>query len=51
MASQRARPEVAGPMTGSREAIQGGVKKTLDCFVANAPRNDDESVLRYEANP
>jgi hypothetical protein len=40
IASQRVRPEVAGPMTSSAKAIQCG-GKDLDCFVAIAPRNDE----------
>jgi hypothetical protein len=39
IASPRARPEVAGPMTGSAKQSRCGVG--LDCFVATAPHNDD----------
>jgi hypothetical protein len=39
IASQRVRPEVAGPMTSSAKQSRIGAKE-LDCFVAIAPRND-----------
>ncbi len=31
------------------EAIQGRLRKNLDCFVANAPRNDEAFILSREA--
>src|SRR6516225_11012230 len=40
IASQRVRPEVAGPMTSSVKRSSPVVRK-LDCFVANAPRYDE----------
>ena len=44
IASQRARPEVAGPMTGSAKQSRKRTPqlRLLDCFVAlRAPRNDE----------
>ena len=32
-----------------REAIQGRLRKNLDCFVADAPRNDEAFILSREA--
>jgi hypothetical protein len=40
IASQRVRPQVAGPMTGSAKQSRV-LREGLDCFVASAPCNDE----------
>ena len=45
IASQRVRPEVAGPMTSSAKQSSAQCKRPLDCFVASAPRNDARGLV------
>ena len=45
IASQRVRPEVAGPMTSSAKQSSAQCKRPLDCFVASAPRNDARALV------
>ena len=52
IASQRVRPEVAGPMTSSAKQSSAQCKRPLDCFVASAPRNDARfSFSRCDLHP